>query len=269
MNTVDVQQREQAPSLRRVAVLGLGEAGGRIAADLVVAGIDVQGFDPDRGRDAESVSRASDAVSAVAGCDVVLSVNSAKVALEVAAGVLPGLQSGVLYADANTASPGLKRELAALADEVGVGFADVALLGPIPTRGLRAPVLASGSSARTFADLFGPLGMPVEVVSGEAGDAAALKLVRSVFMKGVAASVVESTQAAEALGRVAWLEREIEALIGRPYLERALEGSRTHAARRVDEMEAARDLLLELGVEPNVATASAAQLAGLTTIEGR
>ena len=269
MNTVDVQQREQASGLRRVAVLGLGEAGGRIAADLAAAGVEVRGFDPDPARDVESIARASDAVSAVADCDVVLSVCSAKAALDVAAAVVPGLQAGVVYADANTASPELKRDLAALVDEAGVGFADVALLGPIPSRGLRAPVLASGPAARAFADLFEPLGMPVEVVSDEAGDAAALKLVRSVFMKGLAAAVVESMQAAEAIGRAAWLEREIEALIGREFFERALEGSRKHAARRVDEMEAARDLLLELGVEPLVAAASAAQLSGLATIEER
>ena len=128
-------------------------------------------------------------------------------------------------------------------------------------------MLVSGPAAQQFADLFGPLGTPVEVVSDEAGDAAALKLVRSVFMKGLAAAVVESMQAAEAMGRAAWLEREIEALIGRQFLERALEGSRKHAARRVDEMEAARDLLLELGVEPLVATASAAQLAELANLE--
>jgi 3-hydroxyisobutyrate dehydrogenase-like beta-hydroxyacid dehydrogenase len=269
MNTVDVEQREQAPGLERVAVLGLGEAGGRIAADLAAAGVEVRGFDPDPARDVESIPRALDAVSAVAGCDVVLSLCSAKAAFEVAAGVVPELQAGVVYADANTASPELKRELAALADDAGVGFADVALLGPIPTHGLRAPVLVSGRSARAFADLFAPLGMPVEVVSDEAGDAAALKLVRSVFMKGLSAAVVESMQAAEALGRAGWLEQEIEALIGRQFLERALEGSRKHAARRVDEMEAARELLLELGVEPLVATASAAQLAGLATIEER
>jgi 3-hydroxyisobutyrate dehydrogenase-like beta-hydroxyacid dehydrogenase len=110
---------------------------------------------------------------------------------------------------------------------------------------------------------------PVEVVSGEAGDAAALKLVRSVLMKGLAAAIVESMQAAEAIDRAAWLEREIEALIGRAFLERAREGSRKHAARRVDEMEAACDLLRELGVEPFIATASAARLAELATIEDR
>ena len=90
-----------------------------------------------------------------------------------------------------------------------------------------------------------------------------MKLVRSVFMKGLAAAVVESLQAAEAMGRREWLEEEIEKMIGRSFLERALEGSRMHAVRRVDEMEAARDLLLELGVEPHIATASAAQLAEL------
>jgi hypothetical protein len=70
-------------------------------------------------------------------------------------------------------------------------------------------------------------------------------------------------QAAEAVGRADWLAQEIAAMIGRPFLERALEGSRKHAARRVDEMEAARDLLLELGVQPRIAAASAAQLAEL------
>jgi hypothetical protein len=134
---------------------------------------------------------------------------------------------------------------------------------------LGVPVLVSGAAAQVFADLLAPLGMPVEVVSGEAGDAAALKLVRSVFMKGLAAAIVESMQAAEAIDRAAWLEREIEALIGRAFLERAREGSRKHAARHVDEMEAACDLLRELGVEPFIATASAARLAELATIEDR
>lgn len=269
MNTVGVQQREQPSGLRRVAVLGLGEAGGRLAADLAAAGVEIQGFDPDPARDVPSISRSSDIASAVAGCEVVLSVNSARAALDAAEAALPELQAGGIYADANTATPELKRELAGLAAEAGVGFADVALLGPIPTRGLTAPVLASGTAASAFAGVFAPLGMPVEVVSDEAGDAAAPKLVRSVFMKGLAAAVVESMQAAEALGRAGWLEQEIEAMIGRSFLERALEGSRKHAVRRVDEMEAARDLLLELGVEPLIATACAAQLAELATTEER
>lgn len=246
-----------------VAVLGLGEAGSRLAADLAAAGVEVRGYDPDPSCDVPSISRAGDPASAAAGSDVVLSVNSARAAPDVAAEVLPVLRASTIYADLNTASPDLKRELAMLVAEAGAPFVDVALLGPIPQHGLRAPVLASGPGVAAFAELFEPLGMPVEVLSEHPGDAAALKLVRSVFMKGLAAAVVESMQAAEIAGHADWLANQIAEMIGRPYLERALEGSRKHAARRIDEMEAARDLLVELGVEPRIASASAAQLAEL------
>jgi 3-hydroxyisobutyrate dehydrogenase-like beta-hydroxyacid dehydrogenase len=255
-----VERRPQA-----VAVLGLGEAGSRLAADLAAAGVEVRGYDPDPGRDVPSISRAGDPASAAADSAVVLSVNSARAALDAAAEILPVLRASTIYADLNTASPDLKRELAALVAEAGAPFVDVALLGPIQQHGLRAPVLASGAGATAFAELFEPLGMPVEVLSGHPGDAAALKLVRSVFMKGLAAAVVESMQAAELAGHADWLAKEIAEMIGRPYLERALEGSRKHAARRVDEMEAARDLLVDLGVEPHIASASAAQLTELAS----
>jgi 3-hydroxyisobutyrate dehydrogenase-like beta-hydroxyacid dehydrogenase len=115
--------------------------------------------------------------------------------------------------------------------------------------------------------VFGPLGMPVEVVSDRPGDAAIRKLLRSVFMKGLAAAALESLHAAEAAGHGRWLEGEIATVIGEPLLERLVEGSRRHAVRRVDEMEAARELLLELGVEPRVAAASAAVLAELAANE--
>jgi hypothetical protein len=65
------------------------------------------------------------------------------------------------------------------------------------------------------------------------------------------------------VGQESWLEGEIAAVIGRPLLDRLVEGSRRHAVRRLDEMEAARALLLELGVEPRIAAASAAILAEL------
>jgi 3-hydroxyisobutyrate dehydrogenase-like beta-hydroxyacid dehydrogenase len=246
-----------------IALLGLGEAGSRLAADLAAAGVEVRGFDPDAVRDAPAVSRFADPAAAVAGSDVVLSVNSAAAALGAAAAALPALGRGAVYADLNTAAPGLKRALAALVAGIGARFADVALLGPVPARGLATPALASGPGARAFAEVLEPLGMPVDVVSAEAGDAATLKLLRSVFMKGLAAAAAESHAAAEAAGHARWLEDQIAGVIGRPLLERLLEGSREHAARRVDELEAARELLLELGIEPRIATASTALLAEL------
>ena len=105
--------------------------------------------------------------------------------------------------------------------------------------------------------------MPVEVVSDTAGDAAALKLLRSVFMKGLAAAAIESLDAAEAAGHAEWLRGEIAEVIGEPLLDRLLEGSRRHAARRVDEMEAAQALLVELGSSRGSPLRRAALLADL------
>jgi 3-hydroxyisobutyrate dehydrogenase-like beta-hydroxyacid dehydrogenase len=247
-----------------VAVLGLGEAGSRLAADLVAAGAHVRGYDPLVGSTPHEIVRPHDLVSTVAGSDVVLVVTTAAAALEAATQALPSLVPETVYADLNTASPSLKREVAALVAGAQARFADVALLGPVPARGLGTPALASGNGACAFADALGPLGMPVEVISEEAGDAASVKLLNSVFMKGLAASAIESLRAAEVAGHTDRLEQQLADVIGRPLLERLLEGSRQHAARRVDEMEAARDLLLELGVEPRIASASMALLAELS-----
>ena len=245
------------------AVLGLGEAGGRLAADLVAAGAEVRGYDPVSLAEPAGVERMPDPEAAVAGCDIVLSVNTAAVARAVAEAARPALRPGSVFADLNTASPSLKRELASLVGDAA--FADVALLGPVPARGLRTPALASGTGARPFADSLTPLGMPVEVVSAEAGDAAARKLIRSVFMKGLAASAIESLDAAAAAGQAGWVESEIAEVIGGALLQRLVTGSRAHAVRRVDEMEAASELLVELGVDPQIARASAAVLARLAT----
>ena len=238
-----------------VAVLGLGEAGGRIAADLVAAGCTVRGWDPVR-RPA-GIAVADGALDAVRGADVVLSVNTAAVALEAAARVAGELGADTLYADLNTALPQLKRELA---EALPVQFADVALIGVVPSLGLATPALASGAGAERFAELFRPLGMPVEVVGPRPGDAAGLKLLRSVFMKGIAAAAIESLEAAKAAGAEDRVHADIAEVLGEPLLERLLSGSRAHAGRRVDEMTAAAAYVEELGVSPRVAAAAAGWL---------
>jgi len=239
-----------------VAVLGLGEAGGTIASGLAARGCAVCGWDPDEARVAADVRRAASPTEAVSDADLVVSLATAAHALDAAAAVVPVLGAAQLYADLNTTAPALKRELAAAVAPTGAAFADVALLGGVPARGVGTPALASGGGAERFAELMRPFGMPVELVGREPGEAAGLKLLRSVFMKGLAAAVLESIEAARRRGADDWLRSEIVEVVGEPLLERLLSGSVAHAERRVDEMAAAAAYLRELGVEPRVAEAA-------------
>lgn len=236
-------------------MLGLGEAGGTIASGLAAAGCAVRGWDPVA--TPSGIERVDTPADAVVGASLVLSLTTAAHAVDAAESVVSTLRDGQLYADLNTTAPVLKGEIAAVIARTGAAFADVALLGPVPARGVATPALASGDGARRFAELVGPFGMPVEVVGDEPGDAAGLKLLRSVFMKGLAAAVLESLEGAKAQGADEWLRREIAAVLGEPLLERLLSGTVTHAERRLDEMEAAAAYLEELGVEPRISRATA------------
>jgi 3-hydroxyisobutyrate dehydrogenase-like beta-hydroxyacid dehydrogenase len=254
-----------------VAVLGLGEAGSAIAGDLVAAGASVRGFDPAVGAGAEGVELAADARAAAAGTDVVLSVNAAAVAVEVAHSAAGGLGPGQVYADLNTGGAALKRAVADVVGPTGAAFADVALMTPVPGRGLRTPALASGAGADAFARRLRPLGMPVAVLGAEPGAAATRKLLRSVFTKGLAAACIESTRAARAAGCEEWMRAEIAELLtgaDAALLERLLTGSERHASRRIHEVRDARELLAELGVESRVSAAAEWWLAQLER-EGR
>jgi 3-hydroxyisobutyrate dehydrogenase-like beta-hydroxyacid dehydrogenase len=254
----------------RIAVIGLGEAGSAIARDLVAAGASVRGFDP-AAPAVDGVDLVAGAADAVRGAEVVLSVNAASVAVPVAESLAGALDTGAVFADLNTASPGAKRAVAAVVRPAGARFADVALMAPVAGRGLRTPALASGDGADRFAAVVGGLGMPVTAIGPEPGAAAARKLVRSVFMKGLAAAIGEALEAADRIGArdelYADLEQTLSAADG-DLLARLVEGSPRHAARRAEEMAAARAMLDELGVEPRIASAAEAWLRSLRAPDG-
>ena len=106
---------------------------------------------------------------AARGAQVVLALTSAREAAETLALALPGCGDGVVYADLNTGSAGLKAELAAVADRAGVTFADVAMMAPVPGLGLRVPMLVSGVGAAVYAAALGGLGAGVTVLPGRPG----------------------------------------------------------------------------------------------------
>ena len=254
----------------RLAVLGLGEAGGLLAADLAAAGAEVHAYDPADAPTPPAVKRHPTAGEAVAAADIVLAVttaNRAETALDAAAGALA---PGTIYADLSTSAPARKQELAAKATAAGAGFVDVALMAPVPGRGLRVRALASGPAAWALVAALQPLGMPLEVVGDEPGRAAARKLLRSVVMKGLAQLLIESLDAADAAGVAAetWDDLVAQlASVDEALVRRLVTDTRRHALRRVEEIEAAVGLLDELGVDATMSRATAFRLRRIATGE--
>lgn len=237
----------------RIAVFGLGEAGSLIAADLAAAGADVRGFDPADVPTPPGVDRHPEPQTAVVDADLVMSITAAADAPAALTQALEAIPADAIYADLATATPALEEGLAEQAGAHDLQFADVALMSPVPGRGLRTPALASGPGAASYAATVGDLGGSVTVVGETAGIASARKLMRSIFIKGLTSVMIESLEVGAARGDLDWLRNhlfdEMNA-IDRDYVIRLLVGTGPHARRRLEEMQAAADLIADAGHEP-------------------
>jgi 3-hydroxyisobutyrate dehydrogenase-like beta-hydroxyacid dehydrogenase len=252
-----------------IAILGIGEAGGTLARDLIAKGVQVRGWDPEPRNIPDGLYFASSNPDAASGADIVLSVNWASVAVDVAAEVAAVLQPEQLYADLNTAAPQLKRDLAPIIEKTGASFIDAALMDPVPPKGLGTQVYASGSGAEIFAEKMIPLGMPVTYLDHEAGNAATHKLVRSIMYKGVAAVIIECLEAAEALNMTEYARAQMLKIIyDKAMIDRFVTGSIKHAKRRVEEMEAVVEMLYSVGVSSFTSQASVKRLKELMEKQG-
>ena len=240
----------------RVALLGVGEAGTEIGRDLVRAGVDVRGYDPRVESFPAGIAKRSSESEAVEDADLVLSANSEPDATIALDNALPGLAAGTVFADLNTTSPALKASLARRLSGTGVLFCDVALMSPVPGKGVATPMLVAGDGAARLRELLTPLGGRVTVQPGAPGTAISRKLLRSVFYKSVSAAIVEALTAAEAAGCEDWLRENITeemTSFGPETIERMIYGVHKHAHRRAQEMTAAVEQLDDLGIESRMA----------------
>lgn len=237
--------------MTRIAVIGLGEAGSTYARGLGAAGATVRGYDysATAGERIPRPERSATLADALADADVVLSLVWARTAAEAAAAAMPLLAPGAVYADLNTAARGVKERVATIGAAHGIPVADVAVLAPVSRAAERTPLLASGPGADRFADALRPFGVPVQTLPGPAGDAAERKLLRSVFMKGMAAVVIEALTAAREAGAEDWLREQMAAEFGpdgAATVDHLVQGTYRHAVRREREV---RDALAALDAD--------------------
>ncbi|MEM7801312.1 MAG: NAD(P)-binding domain-containing protein [Chloroflexota bacterium] len=247
-----------------IAILGLGEAGGIFAAELIKAGATVCGYDPADRPPINRLQRAESNAAAVAQADIVFSINWSSVSEQVAAEVAQAIRPGTFYAEMNTSSPAQKRCVAEILAPTGIHFIDAAIMAPVPPYRLQTPLLISGAESRLFKAKLDPLGMTITVLNETVGDAAGRKLLRSIVYKGIAAVVCEAMEAAEAFGLEGYQREQLASILKEEsMIDRFVNGSRKHAARRMHEMEAVVEMLTAAGVRPVTSQAAVESLRGM------
>lgn len=243
----------------RITVLGLGEAGSTYARSLARSGHAVTGFDPADVESPQEVRRADTFENALAEAELALAFVPAAVSVQTATQARVVLARDCVYADFSAALPAQMEEAAAELSASGVTFADVALLAPVPIKGAASELMVSGSGAKVVAEVMEAQGAAVEVLDAPAGAASSHKLLRSIFMKGLAAVICETIDAARAAGAEEWIRGQIARQLeqdGQTMIERFTVGTQQHAGRRSHEMSAVVDFLGELNVPCEMSAAA-------------
>ncbi|MEH7224677.1 prephenate dehydrogenase/arogenate dehydrogenase family protein [Bacillus sp. JJ1566] len=188
--------------------------------------------------------------------------------LEVSKQLQPHLQNDCIYIDVSAASPIVKQRVATIVNEKGAKFVDVAMMGSLPVYKHKVPMLASGDGATSFIELMLPYGMNVTEVSEVPGEATAVKLIRSIYMKGVAALYVELLEAAHAFNVDKLVVDSIsESMKGHTFEEtmnRLVTGSSIHALRRSIELGGTIEMLDSANIDSSMSKAAKAKLEDLS-----
>jgi 3-hydroxyisobutyrate dehydrogenase-like beta-hydroxyacid dehydrogenase len=263
----------EALSRLRVALIGYGEVGRILGCALRVHGLASLStfdrlFDDPARRDAirqrardDGVEPSTTAAMAVADADLVICAVTADQTSAAARSAAAGLHPGAFYVDVNSASPQTKCDCAALIEAAGGRYVEMAVMTSVPPYGIRVPMLSGGPHAAAAAPLLTALGFRVEPASDRLGVASAIKMCRSVIVKGMEAIVIESFLSARHYG----VERQVLASLaetfpgldwekcGDYFFQRVV----AHGRRRAEEMREAAATVREAGLEPLMASAIA------------
>jgi 3-hydroxyisobutyrate dehydrogenase-like beta-hydroxyacid dehydrogenase len=202
------------------------------------------------------------APNAVRGARLVISAVTAAQTLEAARSVVTGLSPGAFYLDLNSCAPGQKRAAAEVIEAAGARYVEAAVMSPIGPKRIASPMLLGGPHAAAFAELARPLGFAgAQNVSDQIGHASAIKMCRSVIIKGIEALLTESMLTARYYGVEQVVLTSLSDLLPLPdwnetaqyMIARSLE----HGLRRAEEMREAARTVEQAGVAPTMSRAIA------------
>ncbi len=269
-------------SAMRIALIGYGEVGGIFGAAL--AALEVRGIhafdilqdDPARGvalrarAQRDRVEVAPTASAAVADADFVICAVTASATRAATASILTALKPGAFLLDINSASPQTKATCGAMVAAAGGRYVEAAVMTSVPPHGLRVPMLLGGPDAEAALPMLAALGFAATVVSTTLGVASAIKMCRSVIVKGMEAIVIESFLTARRYG----VEEAVLASLAEtfPGIDWEKQGSYfwqrvvQHGRRRAEEMRESAATVREAGLEPFMAGAIADRQAWVSVL---
>ena len=264
-----------SPSIERVALIGFGEAGGILGHDLAARGLEVSVydilFDSRDAHDAmlakartSKVRAGKDLADAARGAQLVISAVTASSALGVAKDAARALAASQTFLDINSVSPGTKQKMAEHFAKSPAHFVEAAVMAAVPPQRLKVPMLLGGAHAAELAARFPAIGLVASVASDRVGVASAVKMCRSVVIKGLEAIATESMLAARRYAaedavlkslaatfpEMGWHDKLPDYLISRVA---------EHGKRRAAEMREAAQALRDVGIDPLMAEAAAAR----------
>lgn len=259
----------------RVALIGYGEVGQILAADLDAAGVrDLSAWDslfplpasaPSRAaRDSGRVRVAPSMADGLIERTVIISAVTAANCIPAAREAAASLPPGAYFFDLNSVAPATKRAAAAAIEAAGGRYVEAAVMSPIGLKRIASPMLIGGPHGRAFEPLARAMGFTgLQVFDARVGRAAAAKMCRSVMIKGLEALLTEGLLAARHHGVEAAVLESLRDLFPAADWQRIanymISRSQQHGGRRAEEMREAALAVSEAGVEPLMSLACAAR----------
>lgn len=257
-----------------IGIVGFGEAGRAVATGwhseepkLSLRSYDIK-VDSAEGRtamqqawDEAGVQGSLHLAEAISASQAVFCLVTADHAVAASEAAAPHLEPGALWLDGNSCSPGSKRLAASNIEAAGGRYVDLAIMAPINPKKHRTPMLVAGPHAAEAEALMIRLGMAPSIAGANVGDASAIKMLRSVMIKGLEALTAECLLGARRAG----VENAVLASLQRSdpgfdWVARSsynLERMRNHGIRRAAEMREVAATLRELGIPDRLASATA------------
>ena len=170
------------------------------------------------------------------------------------------IEVGQYFFDCNSCSPDTKKANAQLITAAGGLYVDVAVMAPVYPALHQTPLLISGDHAEEALAIFAALDMKASPVEGGVGAASAIKMIRSIMIKGLEALTAECLLAARKAGVdqtiLASLDKSFPGFDWQTKSAYMLERMMVHGLRRAAEMREVALTVEQLGLNNAMAQAT-------------